>query len=420
MARFERRAVLALTLGTAACSLTGLGNYDVENCPVPLGNTPKASMVAIPAEVPVMNSKDKIGAYVSAGCVFGASDTGVVAGNTSPYCAFLGDAPTQPAVAALGPPNYAIAAVGESSCPKTGGLYFQISAMSTENPPAGVTYCSTSSTAIPGGATGVALPAVIGTFDNSQAIVTWFETPMRGDPIQNCSGAPTAPLYLQSTMNSTPGASLSDPATLLTMTSTSVRPAGMATLPGATLVAAPDGSAVSVWTVFAGAPGDKIAVSGLAGARAASIAGAPDGNRVAVVAEIGCVVDQAAAAAGAPPQGLAISFGTVGTSGGFTQTATVTTSATGQFAVQPTVSWVAAQADRYTQGFWLVSWISNAGGSAHALAQRYDADGNALGGVIDPGVPALASAAQSDGTLFVYTLAQGSSPTFMDVDLGCL
>jgi hypothetical protein len=122
----------------------------------------------------------------------------------------------------------------------------------------------------------------------------------------------------------------------------SLRPPAMTAIQGASqvLVAAPDGTAVSVWALDgAQSPGSPTSIPGLAGARAVSMAAANDGSdRVAIVAELGCA-----------PQTIALALGSL--SGGFGQVTTVVPAGSAA-AVQPTVAWVPSQS------YWIVSRIS--------------------------------------------------------------
>jgi hypothetical protein len=141
-----------------------------------------------------------------------------------------------------------------------------------------------------------------------------------------------------------------------------------------------------------------MSVTGLAGATAVSISAANDGtDRVAIVAELGCA-----------PQSIALALGTA--SGGFGPVTTVAPAGS-DASVQPTVAWVP------TQGYWIVSWISLSGG-AHALAQRFDTNGNAVGGVIDPSAAAIAACVQSDGSILAYEPSAGGG-SFVSTSLGC-
>jgi hypothetical protein len=251
--------------------------------------------------------------------------------------------------------------------------------------------------------TGATLPSIVPLPDGSSALVAWYETPIasRSDPIQSCSAALAAPLQIAVVS----GASSASPSlgmpTTLTSEGVSLRPPAMTAIQGASqvLVAAPDGTAVSVWALAsAQSPGSPTSVPGLAGARAVSMAAANDGSdRVAIVAELGCA-----------PQSIALALGSL--SGGFGQVTTVVPAGSAA-AVQPTVAWVPSQ------GYWIVSWIA-AGGGARALAQRFDSGGNAVGGVVDPSASAIAACAQADGSILAYEPG-ASGGGFVRTSLGC-
>jgi hypothetical protein len=271
---------------------------------------------------------------------------------------------------------------------------------------------------------GASLPSFVSTgTTSSTAFVTWYQTPAVADfdPLAACASAPTAPLLIAAVDVSNPMAPAKGSAVELSTGSTSVRPAGMTVLQATgsrdeVVVAAPDQAAVSVWAFGAASTPSEapspVPVPGLAQARAAFVAAATDGSgRLAVVAELGC-----------KPQTLALALGTL--SGGFGPTTTVTTADQGHFAVQPTVSWVSAttseNASNFTQSFWSVSWIAGGGGTtSRVLSQRFDANGKAIGGLLDPAVPASAAMALSDGTLFAYEQPAGQAGSFLGVELGC-
>jgi hypothetical protein len=239
----------------------------------------------------------------------------------------------------------------------------------------------------------------------ADAFVAWYETPLtsRADPIQDCAGARGAPLMLAlaSGVNTT-SPSMGAPV-MLTAQSTSVRAPAMTALYGTaqTLLAAPDGDAVSVWPLTAGqSAGPPSVISGLSGARSVAMASATDGSgRLAVVAEVGCT-----------PQTIALALGTM--AAGFSHVTTVVAPGSG-FAIEPTVAWVPSE------GYWMVSWIAQAGGGPRAFAQRFDIEGGPVGGPIDPMATALAASITSNGSLFAYEQSPGMNGTFLSVSLGC-
>ena len=394
MARFERPLLVLVVLACAACTFTGLGNYAIATCAKPAGVT------ATVQQVGSLSSTDLTFANIGGASPIGAFPTQVGGGScaqavgTAGYlestCSFfLGQAPQQPWVVPMGG-GYAAAAITTTAPCTQGEAAFQYL-----GPSIGGTAASTCGT-------GAALPSTTPlAADGSTALVAWYATAYatRSDPIQSCAGANAQPLLAAVvTGATTSNPTFGKPATL-TSAGISVRPPAMAALQGQSqiVLAAPDGNDVSVWTLDASlSTGSATTIPGLAGARAVSIGAATDGSgRVAVVAEIGCA-----------PQGIALAVGSV--PGGFSQ-GTVVVPAGSSAAVQPTVAWVASEND------WIVGWISTAGG-AHALAQRFDANGNAVGGTIDPSTPATGASVAGDGSLFAYVPGSNS---FVSASLGC-
>jgi hypothetical protein len=155
---------------------------------------------------------------------------------------------------------------------------------------------------------------------------------------------------------------------------------------------------VGLWSLGPKASaGPPITIPVLAGARSVALALASDGSgRVAVVAEIGCA-----------PQGIALAVGTL--ERGFA-TATVVAPAGSDLAVAPSVAWIEGQ------NRWVVTWISSSGGP-HVLARSFDARGNALGAVVDPGLGATSASVTSTGDVFGFV---ASSSSFVATSLGCV
>jgi hypothetical protein len=352
-----------------------------------------------------------IGAYAGGGCIKGVVNAGLVAngacvlGPSTTQTQSLN--PQQPFIAPLGT-DYAVVAVA-TTAPCTGGQLSYAVASATAGMWTQATCPACPGQMCTGVGGGATLPAVIASPDNTLAIITWYEGTKPLDPIGDCSGkAVPGSLRVGAAAAST---SPSPPvATTLSSQSTAVRPAAMATFQNQTLVAAPDGAAASLWAVSGGTPlmvSGPTTISGLAGARALSMAVAGDGSgQIAIVAELGCT----------PMTTIALTLGTV--TGPFTAPITVAQASSGNFAVQPTVNWVAAGSPTSTEASWIVSWIAGGGGT-HVLAQRYDEMGNPFGEQIDPGAPAWAAGVLPDGTLFAFEQPPGKSGTFLDVALGC-
>jgi hypothetical protein len=386
-----------VALASAACTFTGLGNYDVETCATPTGATTTVQQVGAVSSSDLTfassNGASPIGAFPSqtgaGSCAQAVDGSGYVESSSCAF--FVGLAPEQPWVIPLGGGHAAAATTTTAPC-TNGAIAFQYIGQSLGSSTPLPTTCGV----------GAALPSVAPlAADGSTALVTWYDTAYstRNDPIQSCSGAKPAPLMAAVVTGATTSdVSLGVPVTL-TSAGTSVRAAAIAQVPGQSqvVVAAPDGNDVSVWMLDASlSTGTASTIPGLAGAYAASLAVATDGSgRVAVVAEIGCA-----------PQSIALSVGTV--SGGFSQ-GTVVAAMGSSAAVQPTVAWVASEND------WIVAWISAEGG-AHALAQRFDASGNPVGGRIDPSTPATGASVASDGSLLAYVPGSNS---FVSASLGC-
>jgi hypothetical protein len=387
----DRRWLLAVPLACAACTFTGLGNYDVKTCTRPAGTT--ATVQQVGAEIASaaltfanVSGSAPIGAFSSirSNCAQAVGSGGYVG---SPSCTFFFDlAPVQPWVVPLGG-GYAAAAVTTAAPCSAGQVAFEFAAGATTDARVA---CGQ----------GAALPSLTPlSSEGSTALLLWYGVPymQRQDPVQSCAAAVAAPLLAAVIQGaSTQNPSIGTPVTL-TSASTSVRPAAVAQVPGQVVAAAPDGNAVTVWS-FAGGLSNPAtaAVPGLIGSRAASVAVAADGsNRIAVVAEIGCT-----------PQAIALSVGTI--AGGFGP-ATVVAPASTKPLVQPTVAWVASEGD------WIVGWISSNGG-AHVLAQRFDANGNPVGSTVDPSTAASGASVAGDGSLLAYV---PDSNSFVSASLGC-
>jgi hypothetical protein len=394
MARSERPLFAVAALGCAACTFTGLGNYDVATCSTPLGVTATVQQVGAVSSGDLTfasNGAIPIGAFptqAGASCVQAVDSSGYVDSSSCPF--FVGLAPEQPWVIPLGGGHAAAAITTTAPC-ADGAFAFQFIGQSIGGGTQHPATCGA----------GAALPSVAAlAADGSTALVSWYSTALssRSDPIQSCGAAKPEPLLAAVVTGADSGnPTLGTPVTL-TSAGTSVRPAAMAQVPGQSqvVVAAPDGNDVSVWLLDASlSTGAATTIPALAGAYAASLGVATDGSgRVAVAAEIGCA------------QSIALSVGTM--SGGF-PSGTVVARAGSSAAVQPTVAWVASEND------WIVAWISAEGG-AHALAQRFDADGNPVGGRIDPSIPATGASVASDGSLFAYVPGLTS---FVSASLGC-
>lgn len=406
MARSERFAALVIPAMCAACTVTGLGDYTVGTCTqpngTPVGRTSTIQAVAgldgpqiaISPGSPGIGNAGPVAAFLSngqTGCVEAVDALSTNHSVQMGTCILQNNLPQQPYGAPLGQ-GYAFAAVLTSPNPQGQLTFFPI-----VNDMNGTLSMAT-------GTSGAMLPSVIQTPDGS-AFVAWYERPLppQYDPIQSCTSLSAAPLVLG--LASAPGLMLAPTPTTLTMASTSVGPAAMAIIqgdPGGSqlVIAAPDGQAAGVWAFDSTTlPGSTVApttISGFAQARAVSLAS--DGKEnLAVVAELGCT-----------PQTIALALGTL--SRGFHVTTVAPANDT--FAVEPSVAWAASE------GYWIVSWISGSGG-AHALAKRFDRNGNAVGAVIDPGTAALAASVTSDATLFAYQQPTGMSGSFVSVGLGC-
>jgi hypothetical protein len=391
----SRRSTLVAVAAAAcgvACSFTGLGNYDVPTCKNPLGNTEGTQQIGQIVGTPQLSftaGGSPVAAYfvLGTGCAQLATNTGPVGMGTCLLDA--AQSPQQPYGASIGT-GFVAAGVATTAPCQQGVVMVVPYADSAVGTPA-------FSSCRPNGA---ALPSVAALADATDAWVAWYETPAstRSSPMDMCQGAQAAPLRLALASGANTGSpSLNAPVTL-TSGSISVRPPAMA-LSGSTVVlASPDGEAVSLWTLDGtSAPSSPTSVSALAGARAVAVA-TDGGTNIAVVAEIGC-----------QPQSIALSLGTV--SGGFGAAITVAPMGSG-FQVLPTVAWVPAE------GYWIVSWLSSSGGT-HALARRYDAQGNPVGDVLDPNASLFASTVTSSGALFGFEQSSSGTANIESVGLGC-
>jgi hypothetical protein len=429
----SRRALLAVVGGlgavSGACTLTGLGNYDIKTCSQgqalgavggmsPWSGSPTSATIGNAGGFAVASFVDPATRGIAA---VPDKPNATVHNGGLLFSALL--APVQPYVAANGS-GYIGAAIA-TTAPCTQG---QVSVMTVANDMVSSTTPSGGTMTGPDGGTvetpvpwqetcdlkGAALVAIApSALNGDEAFVTWFQRPANPntfDPISSCTGLQPAPLKLDvlhgasSSANPTLSGSTSSTSVVeLSTSSVSVRAAGMAVLGmTATLVAAPDGNAVSVWalasdpTPTSNVPA-PLKIAGMTNARAASIATNPSGG-IAVVAEIGCA-----------PESIALA---IGKSSGFGSVVTVTPAGS-TYAVEPSVAWDPAN------GVWVVAWLSGEGGP-HPLARRFDANADAVGGVLDPGLHgAVAVSATQGGTLFAYTAAGMANGVFEDVSLGC-
>ena len=103
---------------------------------------------------------------------------------------------------------------------------------------------------------------------------------------------------------------------------------------------------------------------------------------------------------------------TVGTLAGGFGRGTVVVAAGSDAAVQPTVAWVASQAD------WIVSWISASGGAHTPLARRFDAEGSPVSGTLDPQAAATGASVAPAGSLYADVPAEAGG-SFVTTSLGC-
>ena len=418
------RLLVAVPLACAACTVTGLGNYDVQPCPSQTGGTTHSFGAGTIAANPDFtftsaSGTGAIGTFVSATasnapCVQALNSRGpLVASSCAFFDGMMGAGttlgPRQPWAVPLGPAGSAVAAVATSGVMCLGQVVFEYVGPTGAAPDA---FQGQAGVCSP---TGAALPS-LAPLDASgtPALVAWYQTSIdsRTDPLQSCTGMPPSvpaakaePLVVAKVINATTTPSIvTAMPVLVTMQSISIRPPATLSVGSEVVLAAPDGNDVGVWTLDASLTVPQpTTIPGLAGARAVSIAAdKPDGTgNFAVVAEIGC-----------EPQSIMLAIGRP--QGGFSKTTMV---AKGTNAlIQPTVAWVQAS-PAVPEGSWLVSWIFVNGKSTHAQAMRFDANGAAIGAMIDlPGVTATAAIAQSDGTLLGYEPGSGSIAT---VSLGC-
>jgi hypothetical protein len=394
--RARNSVAFVLAVGTASCTLTGLGNYAVDTCAQPTGTTTTLQPLGQIPGYPTFSSFNggtPIAAFVGNECIEAVGHGGFLQSS----CSLLGMGnagtlePEQPYVAPLGG-GYAAVAVATTAPFKAGQLSFEVVTAA-----GGV-----SSLAQAPGTTGAALPAIVPLPDGMSALVAWYETPIatRTDPIQSCAAAAAAPLQIAVATGATGlSPSLGAP-TMLTAQSISVRPPGVTTVPGGSqvLLVAPDGNAVSLWALDGATAVSPTTIGGLAQARAANVAVDGSGN-IAVVAELGCA-----------PQTIALAVGNL--NAGFSHVTTVTKASGTSAVVQPTVAWVPSQS------YWIVSWISTDGG-AHVLGQRFDPSGNPVGSVIDPSASVLGGCVTSDGSVFAYQQPVGMNGSVLSVSLGC-
>jgi hypothetical protein len=386
---------VGLTVGIAictSCTLTGLGDYEVDTCSQPAGTTSTVQSVGQFTDTPTLssiNGSSPVGSFVANDCVEAVTS----GGNLQSTCSLLvGVSPQQPVVVPIGG-SYAAAAIATTTPCVDGQLSFQALTL-------GVPSMVAQAAAAP--SCGAALPALAPLPGDEAMLIAWYETAIstREDPIGSCSGASAAPLVFAIANGVTTLSPEVGMPTMLTGQATSVRPPAVIPVPGSSqvVVASPDGNAVSVWPINGdGSVGTAFQLPGLSGARAVSGAASPDG-RLALAAEIGCA-----------PQSIALA---IVTQGDLFRVTTVA-AADGAFAVNPTVAWVPSE------GYWIVSWISGTSGTAHVVAQRFDTNGNAVGSNIDPSVSALTAAVTAGGALFGYTQPKGMNGTFLNISLGC-
>jgi hypothetical protein len=402
MGTSELRALptfLVLVACSAACTLTGLGDYATASCEQPTGTTSTTLSVGQVPSVSIssLNGANPVATFVASSECVEMAPAGAVA---SPTCSVFSTtlAPQQPWAIPLPGGTYAAAAVATTAPCTQGQLTFESQTGAGPSSPAQLSCVTT-----PGA--GAALPALVPLPDGHSVLAAWYETSFdsRSNPLGNCAGA--KPVPLRTTVAS--GADTSNPTlratpTTLSTGSVSVRPPAMTPLYGSSqlLVAAPDGNAVTLWVTSDGTSfGNSLSIPGLENARAVSIASATDNSgRIAIVAELGCA-----------PQTIALALGTV--SGGFSTVVTVAPASSARFSVNPTVAWVPKQ------NCWIVAWISGESGP-QALAQRFDVGGNPVGGVVDPSAGAIAASIGSDGNLFAYEPGNNGG-SLVIVSLGC-
>lgn len=429
MGRSEALALFAATC--VACTLTGLGNYDVETCPTTLGKI-VAGKTDNPTSVEEqfltsVNGSGPIAAYLSGGCLSVATQNlqdrspvtlNITGSDGSPCAIPTADLPHQPAVAAINSTSYALASivttpVDAGSCP-LGALAISTITGTQANAPT-VSACDQ--------VNGAALPAIALIPNTGAALVAWYSTPYKDsngsllDPVGDCNtggrlpeaGAGSAHLIIGRVDNaSTQNPSPPVQTVMMNTQVIAIAPPAITKYGAEELVlASPDTGAVSTWTLDgSGSATPGPTASSLAGARAVAVATDPSQN-IALAAVIGCK----------PQQSIALSLGTMS---GFGRAITVA-AATSDFALQPSVAWVPPNDPQ--PGYWLVSWISGSGGH-RVLARRFGATGQPVGGVLDPGVPATAATAVADpanggGFLFLLSQPPGGAPAFETIQLGC-
>ncbi len=395
--------VIAVFSGFAcSCTFTGLGDYPIGTCASPLGTTTMIQAVGslgAPNDLVFtqVNGQTPFASFTND--VDGAQCVQGVGGDLGAGCDFFdssASSPRQPWITPLGGGSMVAAIATTSPCTQ-GVLTAQVGSGTM---PLAMTACAS---------TGAALPAAVAIAGGSSAIVAWYATSIdsRTDPLQSCTAALAAPLEIARVQAPSSGAPIIDGVQTLTAASTGVRPPAVTFMPSTSLiaVAAPDESAVSVWTVDASdTVQGPIAIASLGGARAVAV-GADASGHLAVVAEIGCT-----------PQAIELAIGTI--ESGFTDAIPIA-QAGSDFAVNPSVAWVASE------GYWIVSWISGDGG-AHALARRIAADGSLVGGILDPSLPATAATVMAsgtsspDGSLIAYVPGGPSGGSIMNASLGCI
>jgi hypothetical protein len=439
----HRRVLVMLPLVSAACTFTGLGNYEILTCASPAGST---STLVSNSVTPNSTSPDltftntnpavdnPVATFVPQAvmnsppnCVYGVDYGGAsyILGGLA-TCSFLGGGsalpmsllPRQPWAIPIGG-GYAVAVVGTTAPCTVGQIWFEYDgtgiAADTSQPACGSLEDAGSGDALDGGSpTGASLPSLAGFSGGTTAILTWYEASImsRTDPIDPtvCGAATAAPL-VAAVVNNVPTGPMLGPPVTLTAQSTSMRPAAPLSITGSSgssqvVIAAPNGNDVGIWTLDSSlgtavttAPA-PVSVPGLANARAVSIATDDSQKNFAIVAEIGC-----------QPAKIALAIGTL--SGGFTTTviAQGTTDA-----LQPTVAWAPTQAvPPAAPSSWAVSWISLDGG-AHAVAMRFDSSGTALGPQVTV-TGAEGATVTSDGNVMAYVPSQSA---FVKASLGCV
>ncbi|HSY21888.1 MAG TPA: hypothetical protein VK841_07230 [Polyangiaceae bacterium] len=380
----------------------GLGNYEVDSCPLPLGTSSivqATGNLAATSDLTFvsMNGASRVAAFADVSSVLAVSDDGFV-GPSAGFFGALSLSPRQPSVVPIGSGFAALAIATTSPC-TSGQIAFEyVSADST-----------TGDTVVPSAepcpTAGSALPSLVPLPDGATAIAAWYQTSIasRSDPLESCAAAVAAPLVAAVVAGATTDVPALGQPVVLTTSGISLRQAALTPWPGHSqvLLAAPDQNSVSLWALDAtlASVAPSIPVAALAGARAVSLAIATDGSdRVAIVAEIGC-----------SPQSIALAVGTP--SGNFGP-ATIVAAQGDAPAVQPSVAWVPAQ------GNWIVSWISATGGP-HVLARRFALDGSAAGGAIDPATPATGACVGVGGDVLAYAPQQPGG-SFLNVSLGCV